>query len=220
MDSLQKRTYLGEILNNTASKHVYSVLGDRKDDQLSLTIQSSSYSPEPTKNSLTHFSAAPFPLRWLSELRLESENNTNRFSKLENLESERKANFFYQAQFEKNIQPGLLTLSQSFDPGWVAFQLTQNDKPKRLEHVNYNGWANGWIVAPSNDLTNRTDHQSTVIILYWPQLLEFAGFGVLAIAMIMFAVIAFRSKRKKHLFKNLPPHSKKHVNFMRYVKKS
>ena len=60
---------------------------------------------------------------------------------------------------------GIVTLSQSFEDGWVGFSL-QN--PFRfLDHVRYNGWANAWIV-PYGD--------SDIVLFFWPQLLSFFGY--------------------------------------------
>ena len=61
---------------------------------------------------------------------------------------------------------GLLKLSQGYDQGWTSLD---------LEHVKVDGWANGWIVPQSG----------TVTIFYWPQLLEFLGFGVLGLTMAL-----------------------------------
>jgi hypothetical protein len=55
---------------------------------------------------------------------------------------------------------GLLKLSQGYDEGWIA---------PPIKHVKVDGWANGWIVQGSGEIT----------IFYWPQLLEYLGFGLL-----------------------------------------
>ena len=72
----------------------------------------------------------------------------------------------------------VLVLSQSFEKGRVAFTL-DGIRPKFLEHVTYNGWANGWIVDDSVDT-------SKVRIVFWPESLAFIGFlGVLSWFIIM-----------------------------------
>lgn len=57
---------------------------------------------------------------------------------------------------------GLLRLSQGYDEGWIA---------PPIEHVRVDGWANGWIINQSGEVT----------ICYWPQLLEYVGFGLLGL---------------------------------------
>ena len=55
---------------------------------------------------------------------------------------------------------GLLVLSQGYDEGWIA---------PPIKHVKVDGWANGWIIENSGEVT----------IFYWPQLLEYLGFVML-----------------------------------------
>jgi hypothetical protein len=61
---------------------------------------------------------------------------------------------------------GTLELAQGFEKGWVAFKI--NDKIEKLNHIQINGWANGWEVSGD----------SRIIIFFWPQLLEFFGMGI------------------------------------------
>lgn len=57
-----------------------------------------------------------------------------------------------------------LILAQSFDSGWVAIGAKN--------HTLIDNWANGWEVEPGT---------RTIYLFYWPQLLEFAGFGLLGL---------------------------------------
>ena len=65
-----------------------------------------------------------------------------------------------------NTADKFLVLPQSSASGWIALA-----NGKILPHVLINNWANGWKL---NDLNNQT-----VYIFFWPQLLEFLGFGLL-----------------------------------------
>jgi len=77
--------------------------------------------------------------------------------------------FFYQTKTSDQNQK-YLVLPQSHDSGWIAFHL---DKliPRFLQHLTINNWANGWNIENVNN--------QTIYILFWPQLLEFLGFGLL-----------------------------------------
>ena len=81
---------------------------------------------------------------------------------------------------------GLIQLGQGYDSGWVAIQA--RDFPSDifhlpfLEHVKVNSWANGWIV-PANQPIN----QSTIYLIYWPQLLEWGG-GLLGLTWLAFGL--------------------------------
>lgn len=70
-----------------------------------------------------------------------------------------------------------IVLNQSFSSGWVAFYL-QNYKIKFLDnHILVNNWANGWNIP--SELTLHRSSDLTIYILFWPQLLQFAGFFLL-----------------------------------------
>ena len=59
--------------------------------------------------------------------------------------------------------------NQAYDSGWKAYLNGQE-----LEnHVKVNNWANGWVI-PSGTKGN-------VRVFFWPQLLEYVGFGVIAL---------------------------------------
>lgn len=78
---------------------------------------------------------------------------------------------FYQIQTEGR---GLLELGQGYQDGWVA--IGTNRKP--LEHLKVDSWANGWEVSnqvPSNNYQ--------VLIFFWPQILEWAGFVLLVLSL-------------------------------------
>lgn len=82
---------------------------------------------------------------------------------------------------------GLMQLGQGFENGWVAFQIPHS-RFQILDHKMVSGWANGWVL-PSNQVTN-----NSVLIIFWPQFLEFFGLGIMGIT----ALSLFISSRKPH----------------------
>jgi len=64
---------------------------------------------------------------------------------------------------------GLIKLSQGYDQGWLAWS-----EGKLLGHKTLDGWSNGWI--------SNNEGEQSITIFYWPQLLEYVGFGLLGIA--------------------------------------
>lgn len=71
----------------------------------------------------------------------------------------------------------ILVLSQSYDSGWIALQVqkpvpsgVEGFKVQSLKHVLINNWENGW---------NINDSLETIYLFYWPQLLEYLGFGLM-----------------------------------------
>jgi hypothetical protein len=62
--------------------------------------------------------------------------------------------------------------NQAFESGWM---IMCGLSPCKGQHVLVNGWANGWVVDSSIDTT-------TIKVIFWPQVLEYIGLGVLFIS--------------------------------------
>jgi hypothetical protein len=84
------------------------------------------------------------------------------------LEVKRVTPVFYKVKTQGN---GVLELSQGFEKGWLAFRVGR--RLEKLNHIRVNGWANGWELSGD----------SKIIILFWPQILEFLGIGVTVFAL-------------------------------------
>jgi len=83
-------------------------------------------------------------------------------------------------------KPGsLVVYNQAFDRGFVAFC---GLLPCPSEHVVVNNWANGWVFGGSADA-------NSVVILFWPQLLEYLGF----LALAFWILFGFGFHTKTHL---------------------
>jgi hypothetical protein len=87
--------------------------------------------------------------------------------------------FFYKTKVKGN---GLLVLSQGYEKGWIAFRISDFGFRILKKHVKVNSWANGWFIS-TNHSSPATDHQ-TIIIVFWPQLLEYLGFGILITSLV------------------------------------
>lgn len=62
-----------------------------------------------------------------------------------------------------------IVYNQAYDRGWKAYLNGQELK----DHVKVNNWANGWVV-PANS-------NGSIRVFFWPQLLEYIGFGAIAL---------------------------------------
>ncbi|MBU1327054.1 hypothetical protein KKB64_02040 [Patescibacteria group bacterium] len=103
-----------------------------------------------------------------------------------------------------NPQPTTLILNQAYHPGWKAYIINTScqleKQVKELlpflfgteikEHVLVNNWANGWRL-PSPDTTYNLQ-PTTIILFFWPQLLEYLGFILLPVPFL----IAWKIKQK------------------------
>ncbi len=68
---------------------------------------------------------------------------------------------------------GILTLNQSFNTGWKAFDANHTELQ---DHVLVNNWANGWRL---------TEEHGQIVIVFLPQLLQYAGFLLMGIPGIL-----------------------------------
>lgn len=104
-----------------------------------------------------------------------------------------------------------LVLPQSYDSGWLAFYFSPcMGKPVCLpslyflkNHQLVNNWANSWAL-PNDFPTERFQTVPHIYVLFWPQLLEFLGFGLLIISLIFI----FKSKSQK-----IPKNHQKYSQF-------
>ncbi len=81
----------------------------------------------------------------------------------------------------------VITLSQSFDQGWKAYE----DGKELKEHVLVNNWANGWVLE-SNKLEVRS---KKLVVIFWPQYLEYLGFGIVITTFLWLLYINFKTRK-------------------------
>lgn len=147
--------------------NTYSVLSwPNEAKEYTLTVENRSYG-QLSQNKLDSVTFYAFPNSWLSEWRVGAVQETK--NDLTVVDSNRSGTAFYTIKTEGN---GLLELSQGYDDGWVAYAPSAG----YLEHVKVNSWANGWIVP---------EGEHTVYIFFWPQYLQWFGFGALILAPII-----------------------------------
>ncbi len=150
-----------------------------------LIFNGDSYGSEENKVEVQQSELYPLPLNWLTSIyttpATPSENFVTQITQQSKLGTS-----FYTIKALVLSEEGLVVLPQSFDKGWIAFSLKS---PLHLfKHLTYNGWANAWML-PAGDYE--------VVVLYWPQLLSFAGYGLLFATLVGFAVAYFISSRKR-----------------------
>ena len=121
----------------------------------------------------------------------------------------------YQTQVSfKDDGEGLIALFKAYDPGWSAYEVKVSCKWSDVScwptlalpflfgdeikvHVELNSWANGWLL-PKSSIVNG---QSSIVIVYLPQYLEYAGFAILVLTFLFFPLRFFYStilKKNKH----------------------
>ncbi|KXK11172.1 MAG: hypothetical protein UZ22_OP11002000376 [Microgenomates bacterium OLB23] len=87
-------------------------------------------------------------------------------------------------------QQNELILWRSYNKDWIAFS-TNNLRVFSAHHP-VNNWANGWTIE-LNDF--KAGEPLRIIIVFWPQLLQYAGYVLLILALIVAIVMPkYRSK--------------------------
>lgn len=105
----------------------------------------------------------------------------------------------YIVSLESNLgDNGIITLSQGYEDEWVAYQINSRMgeilpfvSGHKLEHVEVNGWANGWLLGPlavSRQPLDQESNSYTTLIVYWPQYLEYLGFLILGVAAVALVI--------------------------------
>lgn len=165
-----------------------------------------SFGREKVVNTLERFAVYRIPYYFLKELSIAPEGKTMTQS-VTNIPQTVEHPIFseYIVSGIPDTKNGILYLSQGFDNGWKAYAV------KRLafgaervlpfifgkeikEHFVVNNWANGWKLDPrsqmsdvrfqGSDIRNQASgisDQTSVILVFWPQYLQFIGFGILFI---------------------------------------
>jgi len=134
-----------------------------------LNIETRAFGRITSENVIEKIEFIPVPLNWLQGISFGSP--TPQTSNLKIVNSQKTGTAFYKVTLEGDH--GLLVLSQSYDSGWIAFK----GNGDLLPHTKVNSWANGWLYESIDD------GQSTIVIVYWPQLLEWLGFAMLLVAL-------------------------------------
>ena len=188
----KKVPYIEEIFDVGINRKIFSILKPENRNGILLQVESSSYGSTPTVNTVNNISIVSLPLQWLANIKVSGlETQTNL---LHIVSWNRLFSGGYTASVVAEKNDSLLTFSQSYDDAWIAFDW-QNPR-QRFEHVQYNGWANAWVVP-------RGEHH--IVMLFWPQLLAFLGYGVLIITFVVLTLklIFIEKKPKKDKIKAL-----------------
>jgi len=135
---------------------------DNEFDGYTLSLNSVSLASAPSVNQISDLSVSTLPLSLFA-----TSNSTLNTSLPVSFKPIFPNNSLLKVSPNPSSSPDIyLTLFQSFSPGWLAFS-----NGHFLPHVLVNNWANAWNVS-------NISHQ-TIYILFWPQILEFIGFGLL-----------------------------------------
>ncbi len=180
----------------------YYVLSPRYDYGVGYTFafHSNSYENLPAKNVLSNISVYYLPYAQIQNTVLTNRSYIPQKSTVTRSFSTIKNNYYTYTTSVEDKENSTLILNQSYSSGWVAFE--KNDSlpvflsfilSPKLTHVKVNNWANGWELKPADS----TSHSSDIVMLFWPQYLEYAGLLLAAFTMVSLSLALFKKKNHK-----------------------
>lgn len=179
----------------------------------SLHFDSSSIGQEKTVNTVKEVLLTPIPYSFISSIQFQNTDELNPPTLGLPTAVSHPNQSLYQIHGSGDTDT-VAVLSQAYDPGWNAFLIQNQALPgflqqtvpflvgRRLsDHLLINNWENGW------SLNQPITPSDTVVLVYLPQYLEYAGFGIL----VLFGLILWLKRpprRKKRHYKSPPtlPH--------------
>lgn len=177
-------TYIENYLENNTE---YIIIPPQQDDGVGYTISllNNSYESLQSINTIKEIKLYFFPYETLKNLILESKK-PSKFSSKYIAEYQVKKNTYYKYEVDINslLSNGSIILWQSFHQGWSAYVIDKSWHQQmfpfifykeKLNHYSLNNWANGW------DMPEDISENSQVVILFWPQYLQYFGYFLLLI---------------------------------------
>ncbi|HET7099012.1 MAG TPA: 6-pyruvoyl-tetrahydropterin synthase-related protein [Patescibacteria group bacterium] len=171
-----------ELLPTGDFDESYQILptGVGKDEGYTLNIEVRSFGSQKSENIISDIEF--YPANYLQGSTLLIPNNLV----IKNVK--KYGTWGYKVDVEGN---GLMQLGQGFDPGWIAiptrnYQLSIYNLQsiinlpifkQELKHSKVSSWANSWVVDSAN-CSNENSLKignCTLLIVYWPQILEWVG---------------------------------------------
>ncbi len=166
----------------------------------SLRIDNASFGGESSINDIKEIIIIPVSYNFLAQIYFQKNNLEAGFSHLST--AQRVNNYTFSA-FTGNSVDKLrryAILYQSNKVGWHAYQISDNNFTHLYfpflfgreikEKVSINNWAQAWVIPPSSN------NDSKIIMIFTPQILEYAGFTILAwlfITSIIYCLIRRKS---------------------------
>lgn len=184
IEHLGKKMIVQEFLTPKGSYDAMFTLSSWNDSSPStyaLNVETRSMGGERALNEISAILQYPLPLseQWLTDISLTPDTNTSEKQNDVVVSDEIKMGT-YSFMFTGDARSkGVVVLEEAYDPGWIAIGTSDNliHSNQILEHTKYNGWSNAWLVPQG---------KWHIRLLYLPQLLNFAGWGLLVTAIIFF----------------------------------
>ncbi len=156
----------------------------------SLNLNTRSFKEESAVNELSQvsFYSSPLSIDWLRQIKLQNQQAQDSVLTANVNNIDRLGTGIHRLRLDDSTdQKQWLVFSQSFDPAWIGVRRNNMFDFKLLPHAKYNGWANAWDTPAGSQ---------SVILFYWPQFLEFIGFGSIIGVFFSLSIPLVLQKRK------------------------
>ena len=198
---LNSKSAFNSIIVPPTSPYVYSGYG--------VHIRNESSGNTLTQNIVKDLSVFYIPYNWLKSLSLVNKK-TESVAMIDTCLQQNIFKYNCKVSEINSSDKNILFLSQSFNNAWKAYEVNtcntqhvicnirakiQNFLPflfgtELTNHVLVNNWSNGWVLNSSK--LKAESANSTIVIIFWPQYLEFIGFGLLIGTLV---IIGFWKKK-------------------------
>ena len=204
LDLTKKQSYLEDRITNgtkyfiTAPRYPYGI-------GYNITFHNQSYLNQSFVNQLDAVNIYYLPYNLIKSIRLAKRTIPKPVKFLDGFKSQHKNYWTYEVEAPNEAKS--LILYQAYHPGWTAynknvkchpFGKTQDDPERsrtgqmsnvkcllfgeKLEHFTVNNWANGWSLSESQKSKVKSQK---LIVVFWPQYLEYIGFAILVTCFIL-----------------------------------
>lgn len=208
VDQTKNQPYIEDRLS---SDHAYYVISNRFEQGLgySLYFQASSLKNIPSTNGITALSAYLIPYDQIKSLFLQKKQTALKSGISTPTPTSKKLNYYTYTMTMASGKTQELILGQAYDAGWHAYGF--NYKPSTIDnllpflfgkeiknHVLVNNWANGWTVKPEAG----SQKPAAIIIIFLPQYLEYAGFILLGVGILVLSglsLVAYRKRSQRYI---------------------
>ena len=148
-------------------------------------------------NLLGKITITPIPYYFITNLRLDNPSKPVLSFNQSKLEVKHPNQSLYLVKVNKAGQTAI-SLSQSYSPYWKAYEVKNFGLFNQIfpffgkeitDHKLINNWKNGWILNSSI-----INHQSSIIIVYLPQYLEYIGFFLSGASLVILCILYIKKR--------------------------